>query len=135
MVEMAGDEVAAGNGGPKGATPTPRRPRRRKTTKAASARDGFYAAALSEAERLLLPEAKGIEGLDEEIALLRVRLHTAIRQHPENLPLLIKGVELLVKAVAARYRLSKRAEADLYQSVLGVLKGIGDALWPEGFPV
>lgn len=127
---MAESEAGAEKG-----SPAPRQPRRRKTTKAARVNDGFYAAALSEAERLLLPEARGIEGLDEEIALLRVRLHTALREHPENLPLLVKGMELLVKAVAARYRLSKRAEADLYQSVLGVLKGIGEALWPEGFPV
>ena len=94
---------------------------------------GFYAAALSEAERVLLPQARKMEGLDEEIALLRVRLKAALEEHPEDLPLLLKCLELLVKAVAAKYRLSKKAEDDLYQNVLGVLRGIGGALWPEGF--
>ncbi|MDP2954743.1 MAG: hypothetical protein Q8O76_15675 [Chloroflexota bacterium] len=106
-----------------------RRARRRRSPGA----EGFYATALSEAERVLLPQARKMEGLDEEIALLRVRLKAALAEHPENLPLLLKGMELLVKAVAAKYRLSKKAEDDLYQNVLGVLRGVGGALWPEGF--
>lgn len=93
----------------------------------------FYTSALGEAERLSLAQAKGMEGMDEEIAVLRVKLKRLIEEEPQNLPLLLKGIEMLVKAVAAKYRLSKKAENDLYQSVLGVLRGIGDALWPEGF--
>jgi hypothetical protein len=42
---------------------------------------------------VLLPEAKGVEGLDEEIALLRVKLTTALQEHPDNLPLMLRGVE------------------------------------------
>ncbi|MBI4297986.1 MAG: hypothetical protein HY676_05585 [Chloroflexi bacterium] len=94
--------------------------------------EGFYDAILEEAERVRLPRARRVEGLDEEIALLRVRLGSLLEGQPENLPLFLKGMEMLVKAVAARYRLSKKAEADLYQSVVGVLKGVGDMLWPEG---
>lgn len=110
--------------------PTPEKVRRRRSKPKA---EGFYASALSEAERLLLSEALEVEGLDEEIALLRVRLMKALEEHPENMQLLLKGVELLVKAVAARYRLSKKVEQDLYQNVLGVLRGIGGAIWPEVF--
>ena len=93
----------------------------------------FYEDALSEAEQALLPAARELEGLDAEIALLRVKIQTAVAEHPENLPLLLKGVALLVRAVAAQYRLSQRAEDDLYQSILGVLEGIGGVLQPEGF--
>ena len=96
--------------------------------------DGFYDRALTEAERLLLPEARELEGLDEEIALLRVRLNTALQERPQDLPVLLRGIELLVKAVAARYRLSRKAEGDLYQSAVGVLRGIGGVIWPEAFP-
>ena len=92
----------------------------------------FYAQALREAERPLLPQARELEGLDEEIALLRVRLCQALKEKPEDMELLLKGVGMLVRAVSARYRLSQKAEEDLYQSVLGVLRGIGDALFPEG---
>lgn len=93
--------------------------------------EGFYVQALSQAERVRLSKAHEMEGLDEEIALLRVRLLRLAEEHPEKLELLYKGVDLLIKAVAARYRLSKKSEDDLYQNVLGVLRGIGDTLWPE----
>jgi hypothetical protein len=65
----------------------------------------FYADALSEAERADLPVALEIEGVDEEIALLRLRIRTALEEHPDDLPLMFKGVDLLAKMVATRYRL------------------------------
>lgn len=89
---------------------------------------GFYKQALSEAEQILIPEAREIEGLDEEIALLRVKLSTALAEHPDNMPLMMRGVELLVKAVAAKYRLSKKSQDNLAEAIDGVLKEIGAAL-------
>ena len=92
----------------------------------------FYAQALSEAARPLLPQARELEGLDEEIAVLRVKLQTALTERPEDYTLLLRGVDLMVRAVSARYRISGKGEDDLYQSVVGVLKGIGTVLLPEG---
>ena len=66
-------------------------PRRKKTTRRISNRS-FYASAVSEAEQLQLPEAMKIEGLDQEIALLRVRLSRLAQEDPA---LLFKGMELL----------------------------------------
>ena len=95
--------------------------------------EDFYASALTEAERVRLRTAKSIEGLDQEIALLRLRLHGLAQEHPEDVEKLRKGVETLVKAVALKYRLSRKAEKDLYENLVGVLRGIGGALWPEAF--
>ena len=39
---------------------------------------------------------------------------------------------MLVRAVSAKYRLSPKSEKDLYQSLLGVLQGVGSVLLPEG---
>jgi hypothetical protein len=64
-------------------------------------------------ERVLLPEAREIEGLDEEIALLRVKLASALEEHPDNMPLVLRAVDMLVKTVAARYRLSKKSQDNL----------------------
>ncbi|MBI4297844.1 MAG: hypothetical protein HY676_04865 [Chloroflexi bacterium] len=93
--------------------------------------EGFYEKALSKAERVRLRHARQIQGLEEEIALLRVRLQTLARDHPENLELLLKGITTLIRAVSAKYRLSKQAEEDLFHSVMGVIKGIGEVLLPE----
>ncbi len=94
---------------------------------------GFYVQALTEAERVRLPKAKQIEGLDEEIALLRVKLRSHLEKHPENLEVLMKGISLLLRAVVAKYKLSPQAEEDLYANVMGVVKGIGGMLLPEEF--
>jgi hypothetical protein len=95
------------------------------------AADAFYAQALSEAEQVELRQAWDVEGLDEEIALLRLRLKQMLREHPENMPLLLRAIELLVKAVGARYRLSKEAKENLTDAVTGVLKEVGVAVLPE----
>jgi len=91
----------------------------------------FYAEALSAAERADLPVALEIEGLDEEIAVLRLRLRSALEEHPDELQLMFKGIDLLTKAVAARYRLSKKSERELAASIAGALEGLADLL-PEG---
>ena len=86
---------------------------------------------MSRAERVRLSRARQLQGLDEEIALLRVRLGSLVEEQPENVELLIKGIGMLVRAVSAKYRLSPRSEKDLYQSLLGVLQGVGSMLLPE----
>jgi hypothetical protein len=91
----------------------------------------FYADALSAAERADLPIALEVDGVDEEIAVLRLRLRQALAERPEELPLMFKGIELLAKLVATRYRLSKRAERDLAGALANVIRGVGDLL-PEG---
>jgi hypothetical protein len=95
--------------------------------------EGFYHEALTEAEREDIALARGMPGLDEEIAVLRLRLRSALEEHPENLTLMLKGIELLVKALSARYRLSKDAKADISASIEGVLREIGGRVYPEGF--
>ncbi len=93
----------------------------------------FYGSALDEAERLQLQEAEKIEGLDHEIAVLRVKLRSVIEFHEEDIPLMLRGIDLLVKAVSARYRLSKKAEEDLADSLAGLIRGVGGVLAPGRF--
>lgn len=100
---------------------------RRRPKRTAAAR--FYADALSESEQADLPIALEIEGVDQEIALLRLRLRSAIEEKPEDMALMLRGIDLLAKTVSTRYRLSKRAERDLSASLANVVRGLGD-LWP-----
>lgn len=93
----------------------------------------FYEQALTEAECFDLETARQVEGLDEEIALLRLRLRRALKEHPEDMQLMTKGIELLVKAVAARYRLSPKARRDLADNLAAVVEKVGGLLYPEEF--
>ncbi len=90
----------------------------------------FYAAALTDAERLQLADARRVDGLDEEIALLRVRLRSALEKRPEDFDLLRDGIALLVRAVATQYRLSPRARKDLADRMAAVLNSVGDQILP-----
>lgn len=93
----------------------------------------FYTDSLDTAEQAQMGEAMEMEGLDEEIALLRVRLRRVLEEQPEDTEFLLKGIALLAKLLATRYRLSSKAEDDLYQNLVGVIKGVGGAIWPEMF--
>ena len=103
----------------------------RKRPKSAALRStkGFYGQALNEAERVLLSEAREIEGLDEEISLLRVKLASALEDQPENMALMLRAVDMLVKAVATKYRLSKKSQENLAEAIDGLLKEVGGALF------
>jgi hypothetical protein len=93
----------------------------------------FYAEALTEAERLELARAQEVEGLDEEMAVLRVRLKRALQEHPQDLALIAKGVDMLVKAVAARYKLSRKARRDLADNLANLIESMGELLeGPQG---
>ncbi len=90
----------------------------------------FYHGAVEEAERLDLERAQEIEGLDDEIALMRVRLKRAVEERPEDVKLLVKGLGILVRAVGARYRLSPKSRTDLAENLAATLNSLGDQLLP-----
>lgn len=106
---------------------------RKSINKAPAETVGFYADSLSNGEKERLPEARQLEGLDEEIALLRVKLNHLVAEHPDDMDGLIKAVRLLVQAVATKYRLSPQAEDDLLKNAAGVFEGIGKMVSPEIF--
>ena len=98
-----------------------------------SARE-FYAEVLSKAEQAQLKQARKLEGIDEEIALLRVKLRDLMANNPDRVDLMYKGLDMLMKAVTTRYKLSPKSKNDLNESIIGVINGIGRELWPEGGP-
>lgn len=96
----------------------------------------LYASALSAAEAITLEYASDVEGLDDEVDLLRTKLHALLTEQKEgeqiDMKLFIRGMELLRKLVATRYRLSKKAQEDLASAIAGLLQGVGEQFYPEG---
>lgn len=99
----------------------------RKTPARAAAR--FYGRALDEAERAA--EAARIDGLDEEIALLRERLHRALAEGDPSDAAVLKNIEVIVRAVVARYRIGPRRAEDFAQTLTRAIDAIGGQFWPE----
>lgn len=67
----------------------------------------FYAIALTEADRAALDDARAVEGLAEEIALLRLRVHDALIAHRDDTKLIESGVRLLIQSLLAQRRISQ----------------------------
>lgn len=77
----------------------------------------FYAKALSQAESAVLQEAMQVSGLDQEIALMRLRLLQALEEHPEDIELMLRGAALLSRMVATKYGLTRTDEADMLAAI------------------
>lgn len=88
----------------------------------------FYEEALTQAERHAFRVALDVEGVDQEIAVLRLRLRTALQKHPEDLQLMLRGVVMLVQALGAKYRLPKADQDAILDAVSGEIEG---DVWPR----
>jgi hypothetical protein len=83
----------------------------------------FYEEALTQAERGDFPVALDVEGVDQEIAVLRLRLRTALKDHPEDLQLMLRGVVMLTQALGAKYRLPKADQEAIADALAGSIEG------------
>jgi hypothetical protein len=91
----------------------------------------FYGAAMTAAGRERLSEAAKVEGLNDEIAALRVRLESALSEEKGDLRLALFGMNTLLRMVVAQYRLSPRASKQLSDNVALVLNSFADQLVPS----
>ncbi len=97
---------------------------------------GFYSKVLDEAERLDFELASGVKGIDDEIALLRVKIKSIVEHDPQNIRLIMQATNALANLVKTRYNISKEDKKGLKEAIGNVLKdialplgiGIGEAI-------
>ncbi len=85
---------------------------------------GFYARVLDEAERLDFELASGVEGIDDEIALLRVKIKSILENDPENIKLIMEATNTLAKLVKTRYNITKEQKKGLKEAIGNVLRDV-----------
>ena len=85
---------------------------------------GFYPKVLDEAERLDFELAAGVEGIDDEIALLRVKIKSILAHDPENIKLIMQATDTLAKLVRTRYKITKEQKKGLKEAIGNVLRDI-----------
>jgi len=85
---------------------------------------GFYSKVLDEAEQLDFELASGVEGFDDEIALLRVKIKSVLENDPENIRLLMEATSTLANLVKTKYKISKEQRKGLKEAIENVLKEI-----------
>ncbi|MEA3443017.1 MAG: hypothetical protein U9R04_06105 [Chloroflexota bacterium] len=81
----------------------------------------FYYEALTEAERFELEQACSIEGIDEEIALLRVKLKELVQNEPDRIDLYLRGASTLARLVHTRYQITTEQKKSLKDAIARVL--------------
>ncbi len=85
----------------------------------------FYERALDASDRDLLEDARDVEGLDDEVALLRMEIRRLIEEQDPDPRLFQAGLRLLIQALVARHRLSNRQAEDLGDAAAQLLEQFG----------
>ncbi len=85
---------------------------------------GFYSKVLDEAERLDFELATGVEGIDDEIALLRVKIKSLLERDPENVKLIMQATNTLERLIRTRYNIGKEDKQGLKEAISTVLRDV-----------
>ncbi len=85
---------------------------------------GFYYRVLDKAEQLDFKLATGVEGIDDEIALLRVKIKSILEKDPENIKLIMRATNTLERLVRTNYNISKDDKKGLKEAIGNVLKDV-----------
>jgi hypothetical protein len=85
---------------------------------------GFYSKVLDEAGRLDFELASGVEGIDDEIALLRVKIKSILEKDPENIKLIMEATNTLAGLVKTSYNMTKEQRKGLKEAIGNVLKDV-----------
>ena len=89
---------------------------------------GFYSKVLDEAEQLDFEIAQGVEGIDDEIALLRVKINSVLAHDPDNLRLIMEATNTLARLVKTKYNISKEDKKGFKEAIHNVLRDIAAPL-------
>ena len=89
-----------------------------------AAKHDFYARALDEAERMELEEAATIEGLNSEIAILRLKLRQLLEEYPERIDLQMRAANTLARLIHIRYNITAQQKKNLREAITTVLREV-----------
>ncbi|MEX0750496.1 MAG: hypothetical protein WD359_06770 [Dehalococcoidia bacterium] len=93
-------------------------------------RRNFYAGAFDGADQELLWQAAQIDGIEDEIAALRLVLRKHLCDRPETYDVMLKNVDSLLRAVSAKYRMSPKNAQDFAERMTATLRDLGEQIAP-----
>ena len=85
---------------------------------------GFYSKVLDEEQQREYTQAVEVEGLDSEIALLRVKIKSLVARDPENIDLITQGTNALARLTMTKYNINKTDKQGLREAIGNVLKDV-----------
>lgn len=96
---------------------------------------GFYSRRLTETEKLDLEDAEKIEGLDDEIAILRVKLGSLLENQPERVDLQLKAISIISRLVKTRHSITPEDQKRLKNAIGNVLRDVAIPLGIKFIPI
>jgi len=97
-------------------------------------KQSFYLKALDEAEGLDFELAQDVEGIDDEIALLRLKIKSLLENDPDNIKRITEATDALSRLVMARYKMGSAHKKALANAIGGVLKDLAIPLGIKYLP-
>jgi hypothetical protein len=85
---------------------------------------GFYSKVLDEKEQAAYDQAIFVEGIDEEIALLRVKMISLLERDPENIRLISQAANTLIKLILIKYDVDRNDVKSMKESIGTVLREV-----------
>ncbi len=85
---------------------------------------GFYSKVLDEREQQDFALASSVDGVDDEIALLRVKIKSVLEHDPENIKLIMRATNTLERLIRTRYNISKEQKPGLKEAISNVIKDV-----------
>lgn len=85
-------------------------------------RRSFYANVLDEAERQELRAAAAVQDIDEEIAVMRVRIKSLVKS--EDIEALTRCMNTLARLVATRYNVTHHEKKGIKEAMTNVLRDV-----------
>jgi hypothetical protein len=108
-------------------------PQKKKGRVAGETETGFYEKALNDAEKLNFQFAARVEGVDEEIALLRLKIKELLADENADLRPIIAAADLLCRLVRTRYSITSKQQSNLKDALERVVKDLAIPLGIELF--
>jgi hypothetical protein len=85
---------------------------------------GFYSKTLSPEQQEALQDAAVVDGIDQEIALLRVKIASILENAPQNIDVLILALSLLARLLQTKQLIDKKDRHKLGEAFQNVLRNI-----------
>jgi hypothetical protein len=103
-----------------------RKPRRKKEAAAKKTeRESFYDKLFDAAEKIDFDRACGVEGIDDEIALIRLEIVKVVSGgDAANLRLLVQATNALERLIRTRYEISRDQRKSIREAIGNVLREI-----------
>jgi hypothetical protein len=94
---------------------------------------GFYSQVLSEKQKAQLEQARELEGLDEEIAILRLKLLSLITDYPDRVDLQMIAASTIARLLRTKHSISGGHHKSLKEAVTKVFTDIAVPLGVKAF--